>query len=890
MRRLHLALLVELAGLYEAHREFTPAIEALQRVIAEEPTREEAHAGLMRLYALSRSKEGALAQYGRLERTLSKELGTEPSASSRALKEKITANRFPPREAHPSGSPPEEPPGLGKHNLPASRTSFVGREREMLEIKRALAMTRLLTLTGAGGSGKTRLALEVAKDFVGAHPEGVWLVELAPLSQPELVPQTVAGVLRVREQPDRPLVDTLVDHLRRKDLLLILDNCEHLIQACAELADILLLSCPRLRILATSRQVLGIAGEMRWGVPSLSLPDIRPQMTVAELSSYESVRLFLERARLQDPAFALTTQNAEAVSEICRRLDGIPLAIELAAARMGVLSVKQIAEKLGSSIVLLSAEDRTTSARHQTLKGTLDWSFELLAEAERTLFRRLSVFAGGWTLEAAEAIGMGRGIEKEGVLDLLSRLVDKSLVVVDATEDGRMRYRMLEPVRQYGRQKLKESGEADAVRARHAAMFLALAEEAEPELAGPQQRLRVDQLEKEHDNLRAALSWALERGQSELALRLSAALGDFWYLRGRLTEEGRGWLEAALRQGGEHTMAVRVKALVRAGSIAMEQRDFERMVALDEEALALSRESGDKASSAAALFNLGMVALLRNENEKAIALFEEAAGLARDVGNVASLSLSIHGLALTFMQKLDLERAAALQRENLARARKTGDEHMLSMSIGLGGLIALGEGNYERAEALGSEALKMFWRMDQRNYIPTALQLFAAAAAGRGEPVRSARLCGASQALHEAIGAGLSAGERAYFERHLATARAHLDDTTWEKAWAEGRTMTFEQAVEYALRTGKPSSAESIGVEEHLVGKQPVAPLTRREEEVAALIARGLTNRQIATELSISEHTAATHVTRILKKLGLHSRSQLAGWVIDRGLPPSVLS
>jgi predicted ATPase/DNA-binding SARP family transcriptional activator/DNA-binding CsgD family transcriptional regulator len=875
LRRLRLALLAELAALYEERDDLASATEALQGVLAEEPADEGVHAALIRLHALSGSGAEALVQYGRLERALSRELGAEPSASSRALREEIAAGRFPPTETYHSGSPPKETQGA-KHNLPAQRTTFVGREREVVEVKRALAMTRVLTLTGTGGAGKTRLALEVAKGVVSAYPEGVWLVELASLLQPELVPQSIAEELGVREQPGKPLVDTLVDRLRGDRLLLLLDNCEHLIEACATLADALLLSCTNLTILATSRQVLGIAGEMRWRVPSLAVPDPRSRAAVAELLGCGSVRLFLERARLRDPAFALTIQNAQAVSDICRRLDGIPLAIELAAARVGMLSVVQVSEKLGDSLALLSTGDRTAPARQRTLEATLDWSFGLLVRAERILFCRLSVFAGGWTLEAAETVGSSGGIEKEGVLDLLSQLVDKSLVAVEASGNDRMRYRMLEPLRQYGQRKLEQSGEADSIKGRHAALFLALAEEAEQALLGPDQGVWLERLDGEHDNLRAALTWALEAGESELALRLSGALGDFWYLRGRLTEEGRGWLEAALKQGTESPAVVRVKALARAGSIAMEQRDFDQVVVLSDEGLALSRESGDKAGAASSLFNLGMVALLRNENAKAIGLFEEAAELARDIGDVAILSLSKHGLGLSFMQLHDFERATALQRENLTRARETGDEHMLSMSIGLAGLIALGEGDYERAESLGSEALMMFWRMGQRHYIPTVFWMLAAAAAGRGNVVRSARLCGASHALHEALGTRLSAGEHAYFEHHFAAARTRLDDTAWESAWSEGRAMALEQAVEYALGAGRSAASHSAETK-----RDPDRPLTRREEQVAALVARGLTNRQIAGHLSISESTIETHVARIFKKLDLHSRTQLTAWLND---------
>ena len=451
------------------------------------PTRRRmwAHAPVRFLRSIGRSPQAVRTP---LE-VLSSRLSVEPSASPRALREEIVAGRFRAGSTQPAGSPTKETAGGARaHNLPARRTSFVGREREMLEIKRTLAMTRLLTFTGTGGSGKTRLALEVARDLVGAYPDGVWLADLAPLSEENLVPQVVAQVMKVPERPGRSLTETLVGALRDKDMLLMMDNCEHLIEMAARLADALLSSCPHVRVVATSREVLGVEGELVWRVDPLPVPEADPDHRLpatGELARYGAVRLFVERARLRSPHFELRSENAQAVAHICRMLEGIPLALELAAARVGVLSVKQISERLDDALMLLRGLSRTNERRHQTLRGTLEWSYGLLSEAERTLFERLSVFAGGWTLEAAEAVGTGEGIGKKDVLNLLERLTDKSLVIVIETGDeGALRYRLLEPVRQYGRGKLEQGGDTESARRRHALWYLALAEEAEEGLMG----------------------------------------------------------------------------------------------------------------------------------------------------------------------------------------------------------------------------------------------------------------------------------------------------------------------------------------------------------------------------------------------------------------------
>src|SRR5215211_672174 len=472
LRGLYLSLLLEVAALYDERKEFEPAIEALRKVVTQEPTHEGARVGLMRLYALSGRRREALGHYERLREALFREFGGEPEAAATRLQQEIWAGTFPHSDSPPADFLPQEegdptspvgPPR--RNNLPLARTTFVGRERETLEVKRLLAMTRLLTLTGSGGCGKTRLALEVARDLVGAYPEGVWLVDLAPLSEAELVPQAVAQALGVREQPGRPLVQTLKDTLRSRKMLLVVDNCEHLVEAVVGVVDSLLDSCPGLRVLATSRETLSAAGEVAWVVPSLTVPDSGQASTAEKLEGYESVRLFIERARQRDPSFVLTPRNGPAVAQVCRRLEGIPLSIELAAARIGVLSVERIAERLDDSLRLLTAGGRTALPRHRTLRATLDWSHELLSEPERKLLRQLSVFAGGLTLEAAEVVCSGDGIEQLDVLDLLSKLVDKSLVVAEASpgEEGALRYRMLEPLRQYSQERLEERGETQRV-------------------------------------------------------------------------------------------------------------------------------------------------------------------------------------------------------------------------------------------------------------------------------------------------------------------------------------------------------------------------------------------------------------------------------------------
>lgn len=423
----------------------------------------------------------------------------------------------------PAAFPPVRSLTTLSHNLPAQLTSFVGREAAIVHVRGLLAGgggARLVTLIGAGGAGKTRLALQVAADLLDEYPDGVWLAELAALADPALVPHAVAAAVGVHEQADRTLMATLQEALRPRQLLLVLDNCEHLVTACAAVAEALLRSCPHLRILATSRELIGIGGEIAWRVPSLDLPEAGPSLALDQVARAEAVRLFVERAAAARPGFALTAENAPAVLQICQRLDGMPLAIELAAARMRVMSAQQIAARLDDRFRLLTGGSRVALPRQQTLRGALDWSHALLAAEEQVLFRRLAVFAGGWSLDAAEAVCAAGGITAGDVVDLLGRLVDKSLVWVDEQEEG-PRYRLLETIREYAAEKLEAAGEAVAVRARHYDWCLALAERAQPHLTGAEQATWLGRLEREHDNLRTALRWALDRQETAKGLQLA---------------------------------------------------------------------------------------------------------------------------------------------------------------------------------------------------------------------------------------------------------------------------------------------------------------------------------------------------------------------------------
>jgi predicted ATPase/DNA-binding SARP family transcriptional activator/DNA-binding CsgD family transcriptional regulator len=890
LRELYLSLLLELGALLEERREFGEAIEALSTIVAEEPTHEGAHVGLMRLYALSGRRREALSQYEKLREALFREFGTEPEAATRRLQQEIWAGSFPhSSDSSSAGFPAREGEARSasgapsrRHNLPLARTSFIGRERETLEVKRLLAMTRLLTLTGTGGCGKTRLALEVARDLVGAYPDGVWLVDLAPLSEAEMVPQAVAQALGVREQTGRALLETLEDTLRTKKTLLVVDNCEHLVEAVVGLVDSLLDSCPGLRVLATSRERLNAAGEVAWVVPSLTAPSSSQEAyTPQELQAYESVRLFVERANQRKPSFELTSPNGQAVAQVCRRLNGIPLAIELAAGRMGVLSVEQLASRLEDFLKLLTGGP-TADPRHRTLRATLEWSHELLSEVERTLFRRLSVFAGGWTLEAAEEVCSGEGIEQDDVLDILSKLVDKSLVVAEASPgvEGELRYRMLEPIRQYGQDRLQESGEAYATRDRHAASFLALAEKAGPELRGPRQIPWLKRLDTEQDNVRAAMAWLLGKGESQTAARIGWALWLFWWMHGHFTE-GRRWMEEALAKGVSMPAAPRAKALFVAGTMADGQADRRSAEPLLEESLGLFRELGDKLGSAFALSGAGLVAVGQGRYERGIALFQDAVDLHLELGERWAASVVLSFSAVGWFGQGDSSRAKRVAQQGLELAREVGAAEAICVACYAGAMVAQAERDHEHARGLLQEGMVHAAEAGNETNVAYCLEGLAALAASEGSLARAGRLWGAAEALLEQIEvtAYIYAPDRSAYQDRVRAARAQLDEAAWQAAWIEGREMTPEQAVGYAISEEEEREPPTLLVavpEQQPPQDEPTERLTSREQDVALLVGRKLTNRRIAQELSISEHTVANHVGNILRKLGLRSRAQVS--------------
>jgi predicted ATPase len=679
------------------------------------------------------------------------------------------------------------------NNLSQQVSSFIGREREVAEVKELLGKSRLLTLLGVGGIGKTRLSLQVAADVMDDYPDGVWFVELAPLADARLVPQAVASILGVKEEAGRPVVEALLKYVKDRQLLIILDNCEHLVHACAELAKPLLQSGPHVKVLATSREHLHVAGERSYPVPALATPEPQKTITLASLTQYEAAQLFIDRAVAAQPSFQVTHQNVAAISDICHRLDGIPLAIELAAARVRAMSVGEIAARLSNRFRLLAGGDRTALPHQQTLRASIDWSYDLLTEPERALLRRLAVFAGGWTLEAAEAVGAGGEIDESDVLDLLTHLVEKSLVEWEAEGE---RCRLLETVRQYAQERLDASGEGNEARTRHLAFYLALAEEAMPEARGPKQGAWLARLDVERENLLSAHAWCdCPQVEAELGLRLVFAVAGYWLPRGLLDLGHRVTLEALTRAGAQERNFARCGGLSAAGFLAFFMGRYAEAQGYLQESLAIAREIGHEERIANALRMLGLVSRAQGERTAARCHLEASLALARQLEHKGQLYAVLTALAELHRVEGNLDAAELLYEESLMLARASGDRvysvdclsnlAVLSIDRGLGG----------RARGMLLAALAIVEEIGWKNEGQAVVENSAGLAACLGEWKCAARFYGAAEAQREQMRAHRDPADEAFLTPLIARARAALDAAAFAAAESAGRALSYEEAM-----------------------------------------------------------------------------------------------
>jgi predicted ATPase/class 3 adenylate cyclase len=698
----------------------------------------------------------------------------------------------------PSGLPPLRSLRVQPHNLPMQLTSFIGREREIAEVKYLLGKTRLLTLTGPGGCGKTRLAAQAALQALPAYADGVWLVDLASLTDPALVPSAIAAVVGAREQTGRPPLQTLADTLKTQQLLLILDNCEHLIKACAETADALLRAVAGVTILATSRESLGTTGESCYQVPSLTVPTVRETQSPDVLTKTEAVRLFIERATSVHPGFSPTPAMSVDMARIVQTLDGIPLAIELAAARVNVLSVPQIAERLHDRFHLLTTGSRTAAPRQQTMQATMDWSYDLLSESERVFLRRLSAFAGGFTLDAAEAVCSDVHVPGNQTLDLLTALVNKSLVLAIGTKGDR-RYRMLDTVRQYAWDKVHSSGESAMVRDRHLQYFLAFAEQAEAHVRGGAQRQWLDWLDTEHDNLRMALEWAQTK-RDDTELKLAGALWLFWDLRGHW-KEGRARLQGALARHPDASPALKAKALYPAALLAWRQRDHAQAEALATESLEVCRAIPDEFGMACSLLVLGLVARRKGRFQDAADHHAESLALFRKLKDDWGVAWSLRLLGIAKFYQGEVTASAEHFKENLAISTAQRDLAGIAAALQSLGRIAISRHSFDRATALLKQSLSSSHELGDRNGTAEVLYLLGRVAADQKLHEHALTLFASAAALREMIGAPVPEPDPADYERVLDWIGRSVDSDVGAAAWARGHGMDEDGAVAYAMLT-----------------------------------------------------------------------------------------
>ncbi len=875
-----------------------------------------------------------------IEEIVQRALAKEPEQRFASVKNFAMALRNPAQAASPSltsHAPIAErkmlrnvvkPEPLWK--VPTTFTSLVGREQDVAAIEAMLMRpeVRLLTLLGTGGIGKTRLALQVARRMRAFFADGVCFAGLASTSDASLIPLIIEETLGIRRSANQSIIKQVEFFLRDKQLLLILDNFEQVVTAAALIED-LLTACPLLKIVVTSRAVLHLRAEYEYPVAPLTLPDLKQSPAGEDFVNSAAIALFVQRAQAVLPTFRLTQANAHTIGEICVQLDGLPLAIELAAARISLLPPRALLARLSRRFEVLTSGPRTLPARQQTLRNTLKWSYELLDANEQQLFRRLSVFVGGWTLEAAEALGnaVDETQDAAALLNGMASLIDKSLVLQVEKEGTEPRFEMLLTVREYGLDCLRECGEEEHIQRVHADYYLALAEEAEPHLKGAQQLLWLRRLDREQRNLRAALGWLMAHEEVEMALRFCGALWWFWYTRGYWSE-GRRWLKAvlALPVTGERT-AMRARALGAAGELAVYQgdgREAHRLltesvallrevaderelviplarlgealiwqgeptagVLLMQESIALCRKLGCTWELARVLLMLGYIAWLQGDLEQAVSLAQESLLLARELGDKHLIAYALNDLGYATWLQGDLVRATALAEEGLMLLRELGDKSLITLALETLGSIVLSQGDLERAIACFTEGLSVAQEQGNQTFIAWHLMGLARGAVKQNQLKRAARLLGAAEVRYD-INKELNPNQRDDYERTVGSVRARLGEQAFTAAWAEGRTMTLEQIL---AATEPVSTSEPFlpAVPSPAIVKPSPAPaypddLTAREVEVLRLVAQGLTNEQVAEQLMISPRTVNTHLTSIYGKIGVSSRSAATRYAVDRKL------